>query len=48
MSGLVSYSLLVEGNDLLVEEVPANLPEPCEYGMIMRTFVDADHAGDLV
>jgi hypothetical protein len=34
--------------DGLVEEIPANLPEPRGYGMMMRAFVDADHAGDLV
>jgi len=41
------WSATAWGNDL-AEEIPDNLPEPRGYGMTMRAFVDADHAGDLV
>ena len=29
-----------------VEELPINMPEPRENSMVMRAFVDSDHAGD--
>ena len=28
------------------EEIPDNIPEPLGLEMVIRAFVDADHAGD--
>ena len=37
-----------EFGDELEEELPPNCPEPLGLGMIMRAYVDADHAADTV
>ena len=42
------YSIYIQDNSELVEEIPPNMPEPRGLGMTMRVYVDSDHAGDTV
>ena len=37
-----------EFGDELEEVLPENMPDPLGYGMIMRAYVDADHAADTI
>jgi hypothetical protein len=42
------WSYLPYGCEGLKEELPSNMPKACGPLMMMRVFVDADHAGDLL
>ena len=41
------WSTTVHGSSLK-EILPDNMPEPRGHGMVMRAFVDADHASDSI
>ena len=42
------YSIYTQDDSELVEELPPNIPEPRGLDMIMRLYVDSDHAGYTV
>ena len=43
-----SFSVYKSPGEELKEELPPNMPEPLGLAFVMRVFVDADHAGELV